>query len=199
MARLGRAQPFKPLIRRRLPAAFFHLATLSEAITIVDTVGRTTGRVLSDVVALVDTLNTIKILSVSLIDVVILVDTVAKTMNRLLAEAVTMVDSVKSSIGRQLAEAIVLVTSFATLTVFNLTFTLTVVIEGLATEIRATFLQLLDSLVITDSIAFLKKASGLLRGLSRGTSTGRGSVGGASPQRGKSTMTNTKIGIHKDG
>ena len=57
MARLGRAQPFKPLIRRVRGTMSFS-ATLSETVTMTDTLLKQPGKVLSDTITYSDTLLT---------------------------------------------------------------------------------------------------------------------------------------------
>ena len=108
MARLGRSQPFKPLILRVRGTMSFS-TVLTEVVTVVDTVAKETGRLFSEVIAILDSNATLKIKIVTLSEVITIVDSFVKTIGRGLTEIITVVDTIAKTIGKVLSEVLTVV------------------------------------------------------------------------------------------
>jgi len=114
MSRLGRAQPFKPLINtQRSIAQSFFPQIYSETVTLADSILRSVSRTLSELVTLTDVLTTVKVITLNLIlETVTLSDTILKSITRNFTESITLTDTILRSISRTLTEALTLTATF---------------------------------------------------------------------------------------
>lgn len=154
MARLGRSQPFRPIMQGKI--GLDQSLTNSETITVVDTVLKLPARIFSEVAAIFDTIVTQKIKAGEFTDVITVVDTIIRFPARILTDVVAVVDTFIYDLGRVLSEVVTVVDTSLKQSIRVLTESVTVVdlVEKSVGYIR-TFTEVIP---VVDTIAKLRAA-----------------------------------------
>lgn len=105
------------------PFANSYDETYTETMTLVDTVHKSTTRVIANAMTLVDTFNGIKVFEQLLTEVITLTDTLVRSITRPIVNAITMVDTLGRSMQRSLVDTFTLVDTFDALRVILRTLT----------------------------------------------------------------------------
>src|SRR3990167_3571606 len=93
------------------PAPTTYEETYSEVVAVTDTLFKSTSRLISEVIAVVDTFIGSIIHAKVLSEVITVTDSIARSVTKLLTETVTVVDTVIKSIERTISEAVTIVDS----------------------------------------------------------------------------------------
>lgn len=182
---------------------------LTEIITLIDSLVRGITRPFSEVVTVVDGFTYLKSKTLQIAtEIITIVDSITKTPGKIFIEVVTIVDSINRSIQRSFSEVVTLVDSVYTF-LGALFLTEIITITDSMTKIQGKFFSEIIT-VVDVTVGFFKRARGILRGVSkltstlfgarnnpqRGVSKDTGTMSGTInyPERGKSASTNTKRG-----
>lgn len=122
--------------------------TLDDVVTIVDTVLKTPGKILTDVVTIVDTLVAVVIYVKELVEVIVIVDSIEKIGGKVLSEVITIVDSIVRVSSRLFTETVILVDSI----IFTTGRTLSEVITIVDSIVRSHSRTLSEVITIVDSL-----------------------------------------------
>lgn len=132
--------------------------TLLEAVTVVDILTKTSSRFLSEAISIVDVIA--KQGGKSLVEAITVVDTVAKSTTRRLIEAITIIDTSIRTITRQFIESISLVDVFAgaKITILSLVESLVVVdtVRKFTSRTISEVLTLIDTMIRTTTRQFIE-------------------------------------------
>lgn len=128
-------------------------SSLSETITLVDTLRRSVSRRLSEVVTLVDIFR--RSTSRRLAEVVTIVDSISKTKVTVksLSEVITIIDTLRRMTGKSLREVVTIVDRVSRLSTRRFTETITVTDR----VIRAAYKRFVESITLSDSFVLSRR------------------------------------------
>lgn len=106
MARLGRAQHFKPLLQNKIRGTIAFSSVLADSVTATDSLLRSIARTLSETATATDLITSIKLISAIFSEAVTATDGIVRDISRTLSDAITSTDSIVRDIARSLAEAV---------------------------------------------------------------------------------------------
>lgn len=145
--------PFCFYVKSRLSlakaaAGTAYSSTITEAVTIVDSISKQTSRTILDVTVIVD--NIIKETARIIVDTAALVDNIIKSCSRSIQDAATIVDSIVKQISRSISDVVTTVDSF----VRSLSKTVVDTVTGvdLFSGIKVTTKVLSETVSIVDTI-----------------------------------------------
>ena len=169
MARLGRAQPFPPLLGKfRFITGNLYIQTLDETLVLTDTVLRLPGRILTETLVITDTLlktpgkvltetltltdTLIRITGKVLTETLNLTDTLLKIPGRILSETLTLTDTILKTPGKVLSDTLTLSDVMTSVKSFARVLTETLTLTDIISSTKVFGRVLTETLTLTDSL-----------------------------------------------
>jgi len=153
------------------------VSTLTDTLTMADSILKAVGRTLSDALTMSDGMTTIATMSRTFTDALTMTDTILKAIGRTFGESITMADSLVRSIGKTLADSMTMTDTFIRDAARAFSDTLTIT----ATFISATAKTFIETITMGDGLV-----AGFLNYVRRTPFIG-GSKSSAGGQTGKRT------------
>lgn len=130
----------------KAPAGTAYTSTLTETVTIVDTINKQTSRILSEVATIVDTV--VKSTSRAFLETATIVDSMVKSTSRTISEVVTVVDTILKQTARTMSETATIVDTVSKQSTKVLTETITIVDSILKSTART----ITETVTIVDTV-----------------------------------------------